>query len=62
MNVFRYAPKNRMATLKKKNEPCVSSTNNLNLQNQLRKINHNEQSLNNSKLLLIYRDIYHLFL
>ena len=48
MNVFRYAPKNRMAILKKKNEP--SSTNNQTLQNKLRKIN--EQPLNNSILFI----------
>ena len=38
MNVFRYAPKNRMAALKKKSEPTVASTNNPSFQNKLRKI------------------------
>ena len=48
-NVFRYAPKNRMATLKKKSEPVVATTNNPSFQNKLRKITSTDAS--NSKLL-----------
>jgi hypothetical protein len=48
MNVFRYAPKNRMAALKKKNEPTVTSTNNPAFQNKLRKITNTDVSNSNS--------------
>lgn len=38
MNVFRYVPKNRMAVLKKKSETIITSSNNPEIQNKLRKL------------------------
>jgi len=53
MNVFRYAPKNRMAALKKKNEPTVTSTNNPAFQNKLRKITNTDVSNCNQFIFLM---------